>query len=44
MTVIVCAVSLVLSVYSICGAADAPIKLKFANYFPPTHKNAIVLG
>ena len=33
-----------LSFYSICAAADAPIKLKFANYFPPTHKNAQVFA
>jgi TRAP-type transport system periplasmic protein len=44
MTVIICAVSLVFFVYSMCGAADAPIKLKFANYFPPTHKNATLFA
>jgi TRAP-type transport system periplasmic protein len=40
--VFVCAAILVFSVYSACGAADGPIKLKFANFFPPTHKNAVV--
>jgi TRAP-type transport system periplasmic protein len=34
---------LVFAVYSVCSAAE-PIKLKFANFFPPTHKNAIVWG
>ncbi len=32
------------SFYSVCGAADAPIKLKFANYFPPTHKIATIFA
>jgi TRAP-type transport system periplasmic protein len=41
---LVCAVLLVFSVYSMCAAAEAPIKLKFANFFPPTHKNAVVWG
>jgi TRAP-type transport system periplasmic protein len=40
----VCAVSLVFLVYSTCSAADTPIKLKFANYFPPTHKNSILFA
>ena len=40
--VLVCAALLVFSVYSMCGAADGPVKLKFANFFPPTHKNAVV--
>jgi TRAP-type C4-dicarboxylate transport system substrate-binding protein len=39
-----CAVSLVFLVYSTCSAADTPIKLKFANYFPPTHKNSILFA
>jgi TRAP-type C4-dicarboxylate transport system substrate-binding protein len=41
---VVAVVLLVLSVYSLSGAADTPIKLKFANYFPPTHKNATLFG
>jgi TRAP-type C4-dicarboxylate transport system substrate-binding protein len=36
--VLACAVFLVFSVCSICGAAEAPIRLKFANYFPSTHR------
>ena len=35
---------LVFSAYTLAGAAEAPIKLKFANYFPPTHKNAAVFA
>ena len=35
---LVCAIFLVFSVYSVYGATEAPIKLKFANYFPPTHR------
>ena len=42
--VIVAVVLLVLSVYSLSGAADTPIKLKFANYFPPTHKNSTLFA
>ncbi len=38
----ICVVSLVFWAYSTCSAADTPIKLKFANFFPPTHKNAVV--
>lgn len=41
---VVAVVLLVLSVYSLSGAADTPIKLKFANYFPPTHKNSTLFG
>lgn len=35
------AVSLLLSTYSLGSAAET-IKLKFANFFPPTHKNAVL--
>jgi len=36
------AVALVFSVFSVAGA-DV-IKLKFANYFPPTHMNSVMMG
>ncbi len=36
-------VSLLFSTYSIGHGADV-IKLKFANYFPPTHMNSVVMG
>ncbi len=42
--VVVSVVLLLLSVYSLSGAADTPIKLKFANYFPPTHKNSTLFA
>lgn len=32
-----------LSTFSVCYGADV-IKLKFANYFPPTHMNSIMMG
>ncbi len=41
--VLACVLLLVFSIYSVCSAAE-PIKLKFANYFPPTHKNATLWG
>ena len=37
------AVSLLFSSYSVTNAADV-IKLKFANYFPPTHMNSVMMG
>lgn len=33
----------VFSAYSFAGAAEV-IKLKFANYFPPTHMNSVMMG
>ncbi len=41
--VLVFAVSLVLSGYGLSHAA-AVVKLKLANYFPPTHMNSVMLG
>ena len=41
--VFVCAVFLVVSACSVCGAAET-IKLKFANYFPPVHKNSTLFA
>jgi len=41
---VVCAVLLVFFVCSMAGAAEGPVKLKFANFFPPVHKNAVVWG
>jgi TRAP-type C4-dicarboxylate transport system substrate-binding protein len=37
----VVAVSLIFAIYSVTYAAE-PIKLKFANFFPPTHKNSVL--
>ena len=42
LTVLFFAVALIFSVSSVAGA-DV-IKLKFANYFPPTHMNSIMMG
>ncbi len=36
-------ISIVLSVYSFTFAAE-PVKLKLANYFPPTHMNSVMMG
>ena len=36
-------VSLLFSTYSFSHGAEA-IKLKFANYFPPTHMNSVIMG
>ncbi len=36
-------VSIVFSAYSFTFAAE-PVKLKFANYFPPTHMNSVMMG
>jgi TRAP-type transport system periplasmic protein len=36
-------VSIVFSAYSFTFAAE-PAKLKFANYFPPTHMNSVMMG
>ncbi len=36
-------ISLLFSTYSVGHGADA-IKLKFANYFPPTHMNSVIMG
>ncbi|MDR2018770.1 MAG: TRAP transporter substrate-binding protein [Syntrophobacterales bacterium] len=41
-TALLFAIALVLSVSSMAGA-DV-IKLKFANYFPPTHMNSVMMG
>jgi len=36
-------VAVLFSMYSLTYAADV-IKLKFANYFPPTHMNSVMMG
>jgi len=36
-------VTLVFSIYSLTSAAEVT-KLKFANYFPPTHMNSVMMG
>jgi TRAP-type C4-dicarboxylate transport system substrate-binding protein len=36
-------VSILFSAYSFTFAAE-PVKLKFANYFPPTHMNSVMMG
>ncbi len=41
--VLVFAVSFLFSGYSLSGAADV-IKLKLANFFPPTHMNSVMMG
>src|SRR5512145_2081897 len=40
---VVVAVLFLLSIHSFGHAADV-IKLKFANYFPPTHMNSVMMG
>ncbi|OGP62939.1 MAG: hypothetical protein A2169_14070 [Deltaproteobacteria bacterium RBG_13_47_9] len=42
--VLVFVASLVFSMCSFASAADKVISLKFANYFPPTHMNGVMMG
>ena len=43
LVLLVFVVSLLFLTYSFTYAADV-IKLKFANYFPPTHMNSVMMG